>query len=116
METPNEHAVQPRDSRWSQSGVWQRVFKALAGCGQRDAMIDATIVLEQLASPSVIVVGDVVSGVATSKGTARCAAPLPSAQRNAAGGLTRAAGCWHAAAATAMLSGIVAAPALTGPR
>ncbi|GKS90663.1 uroporphyrinogen-III C-methyltransferase [Acidovorax sp. SUPP2539] len=48
--------------------------------------LHATIEREQLASPSVIVVGDVVSGVAAARGSTRSAAPLPSAKRNAAGG------------------------------
>ena len=47
--------------------------------------LHATIEREQLASPSVIVVGDVVSGVAAAKG-ARSADPAPAALRNAAGG------------------------------
>lgn len=34
-----------RDSRWSHSGVWQRVFEALAQDADNEyAMIDATIV------------------------------------------------------------------------
>ncbi|GKS87071.1 uroporphyrinogen-III C-methyltransferase [Acidovorax sp. SUPP1855] len=48
--------------------------------------LHATIEREQLASPSVIVVGDVVSGVAAARGSTRGADPLPSAKRNAAGG------------------------------
>ncbi len=47
--------------------------------------LHATIEREQLASPSVIVVGDVVSGVAAARGT-RSADAAPPALRNAAGG------------------------------
>jgi transposase len=37
--------VHRRHSRWSQSGVWQRVFKRLAGDADNEyAMIDSTII------------------------------------------------------------------------